>query len=185
MTERLRVVLDTNVFVSAFLSRSPTSPTRELIQRWLAGEFTLLISDTLLDELAEKLVERGIEQERVITFLATLISLAEYVDVPAEAVYPVITADPDDDYVLACAVVAGADYLVSYDPHFKPLGELYRGVKIVKALPFLWAVRSEGGPNPAAPEGESSAVQSPKDEDIPPVGDANKTGGSECPTTFL
>jgi predicted nucleic acid-binding protein len=49
VTKRLRAVLDTNVFVSAFLSRSPTSPTREVIQRWLADEFTLLISDALLD----------------------------------------------------------------------------------------------------------------------------------------
>jgi putative PIN family toxin of toxin-antitoxin system len=137
-------VLDTNVFVSAFLSRSPTSPTRELIQRWLAGEFTLLISDALLDELAEKLVERGIEQEQVITFLAMLNSLAEYVEVPTEAVQPVITADPDDDHILACAVVARADYLVSYDPHFAPLNGSYQGVIIGKALPFLWAVRDAG-----------------------------------------
>ena len=42
MTERLRAVLDTNVFVSAFLSRNPTSPTREIVQRWQAGEFVLL-----------------------------------------------------------------------------------------------------------------------------------------------
>jgi putative PIN family toxin of toxin-antitoxin system len=133
--------LDTNVFVSAFLSRSITSPTRELIQRWLADEFTLLISDALLDEIAEKLIERGIQQEKVLAFLATLSSLAEYVEVPAEAVQPVIIADPDDDHILACAVVAGADYLVSYDPHFAQLGGIHQGIKIVKALPFLWAVR--------------------------------------------
>ncbi|MFP4436255.1 MAG: putative toxin-antitoxin system toxin component, PIN family [Chloroflexaceae bacterium] len=154
MTKRLRAVLDTNVFVSAFLSRSPTSPTRELIERWMRNEFTLLISDILLEELAEKLIEHGIDQEQVITFLATLSSLAEHVDVPDEAVQPVITADPDDDYVLACAVVAGADYLVSYDPHFQPLGEEYQGIKIVKALPFLWTVRRAVGTAPAAPDAE-------------------------------
>ena len=33
MTERLRAVFDTNVFVAAFLSRNPTSPTKELIER--------------------------------------------------------------------------------------------------------------------------------------------------------
>lgn len=154
MTKRLRAVLDTNVFVSAFLSRSPTSLTRELIERWMKNEFILLISDMLLEELAKKLVERGIDQEQVITFLATLSSLAEHVDVPTEAVQPVITADPDDDHVLACAVVAGADYLVSYDPHFQPLGEEYQGIKIVKALPFLWAVRSAAGIAPAAPDAE-------------------------------
>lgn len=61
MTERLRVVLDTNVIVSAFLSRNPTSPTQEIIRRWQADEFTLLVSDAIVDELAEKLIEKGID----------------------------------------------------------------------------------------------------------------------------
>jgi putative PIN family toxin of toxin-antitoxin system len=57
VTDRLRAVLDTNVFVSAFLSRNPTSPTKELIHRWEEEEFTLLVSDALLEEIAEKLKE--------------------------------------------------------------------------------------------------------------------------------
>ena len=40
----LRAVLDTNVFVAAYLSRNPNSPTREIIDRWLRGEFDLLYS---------------------------------------------------------------------------------------------------------------------------------------------
>jgi putative PIN family toxin of toxin-antitoxin system len=137
----LRAVLDTNVFVSAFLSRSPTSPTQELIRRWQDGEFTLVVSDALLDELAETLLQRGIATQRVIEFLAILQRLAEWVDVPAEAVQPVIHQDPDDDHILACAVTARADYLVTCDPHFEAAGAEYQGVKITRALPFLWAVR--------------------------------------------
>jgi predicted nucleic acid-binding protein len=34
VTEQLRAVFDTNVFVSALLSRNPTSPTQELMRRW-------------------------------------------------------------------------------------------------------------------------------------------------------
>jgi putative PIN family toxin of toxin-antitoxin system len=145
-TEQLRAVLDTNVFVSAFLSCNPTSPTKELIRRWEEEEFILLVSDALLEEVAEKLVERGIEQERVIDFLTLIGRLAEWVNVPPEAVSPVIVGDPDDDHILACAVVGKADYLVSYDPHFEPLGEEYQGIKITKALPFLWAVRGDCPP---------------------------------------
>lgn len=154
MTRRLRAVLDTNVFVSAFLSRSPTSPTRELIQRWLAGEFILLVSDAMLEELADTLIDRGIEQEQVITLLATLTRLAEQIVVPADAVQPVITADPDDDHILACAVVGQADYLVSYDPHFAPLGAEYQGIRIGKARPFLWAVRGDTPPDAPGGDGE-------------------------------
>ena len=146
MTERLRVVLDTNVFVSAFLSRNPTSPTQELIQRWLNDEYILLVCDALVDEVIEKLAEREIDQERIIELVQLLDRLAEWVDVPPEAVSPVVQADPDDDVILACAVLGETDYLVTYDPHFDPLGGEYKGVKITKALPFLWAVRGDRSP---------------------------------------
>ena len=106
----------------------------------------MLVSDALVDELAEKLVERGIAQERVIEFLALLGRLAVWVDVPDEAVRPVIEADPDDDLILACAVVGRADYLVTYDSHFDMLDGEHEGVRITRALPFLEAVR--GGKPP-------------------------------------
>lgn len=148
MTEQLRAVFDTNVFVSAFLSRNPTSPTQELIRRWQADEFILLICDALLDEIIEKLLEKGIEQEQVIEFLALVEQLAEWVDIPTDAIEAIVVNDPDDNVIVACAVVGQADYLVSYDPHFGPLGDTYQGVKITKALSFLWAVRGDTSPQP-------------------------------------
>lgn len=102
--------------------------------------------DALLEEIAEKLIERGIEPESIIEFLALLERLAEWVDVPAEVVTAVIAADLDDDPMVACAVIGEADYLVSYDPHFDVLGGEYQSVKITKALPFLWAIRGDTPP---------------------------------------
>ena len=146
MTERLRAVFDTNVFVSALLSRNPTSPTQELMWRWRNEEFILLVSQALLLELVGKLQERGIGQDQIQELLATIARLAEWVDVPPEAVVPVVTADPDDDQILACATVGGASYLVTYDPHFDVLEGMYRGIEITKALPFLWKVRGDQPP---------------------------------------
>lgn len=143
MTDRLRAVLDTNVFLSAFLSRNPTSPTKEILQRWQAGEFVLLVSDALIEELAEKLLERRISPDQVTEFLTVLAGLAEWIVVPDDAIRPVIPEDPDDDSILACAVVGKADYLVTYDAHFEPLGEKHAGVRITKALPFLRALRGD------------------------------------------
>lgn len=143
MTEKLKVVLDTNVYVSAFLSRNPTSPTQEIIRRWQAEEFILLVCDALFEEIAEKLIERGIEQERIIEFLALLERLAKWVEIPIEMATSVITADPDDDSILACALVGEANYLVTYDPHFDVLAGEYQGIKITKALPFLWTLRGD------------------------------------------
>lgn len=143
MTDRLRAVFDTNVFISAFLSRNPSSPTQELIRRWMANEYDLLVSDALIDELATKLQEKGIADERIAEFMALLSKLAERIDVTPEAVVSAIIQDPDDDAILACAVVGAADYLVTYDPHFDVLGGSYQGIEIVKALPFLWALRGD------------------------------------------
>lgn len=129
--------------MSAFLSRNPTSPTQELIQRWKSGEFDLLVSDALIDELAEKLQHKGISDSRIAEFLALLGRLAHWIEVPPEAVDAEIPGDADDDAILACAVTGKADYLVTYDPHFDILGGSYQGIRIVKALPFLWRLRAE------------------------------------------
>ncbi|MBK7200360.1 MAG: putative toxin-antitoxin system toxin component, PIN family [Anaerolineae bacterium] len=146
MTKGLRAVFDTNVFVSAYLSRNPTSPTQELINRWLASEFTLLVCDAIVDEFIEKLTVRGIAREDIEAFVSLLDSMAEWVPVPQQAIVRTVPADTDDDVIVACAVVGGADFLVTYDPHFEPLGDSHKGIKIVKALPFLWAVRGDQPP---------------------------------------
>lgn len=143
MTDRLRAVFDTNIFVSAFLSQNPSSPTQELIRRWRDGEFTLLVSDALVDELTEKLLERRISEDRMTELLTLLIRLAEWVDVPAGAIQPVVKDDPDDDSILACAVVGKADFLVTYDAHFDSLEGAFGDVQITKALPFLWVLRRD------------------------------------------
>ena len=61
MTKSIRVVIDTNVFVSAALSKNPSSSTREILERWKQGEFILLICMALAEEIAEKLLDHSIE----------------------------------------------------------------------------------------------------------------------------
>ena len=151
MTERLRAVLDTNVFVSAFLSRNPSSPTREILHRWQAEEFVLLTADVLVDEIAEKLLASRIQPTRILELVTLLVRLAEWIEVPKEVIRPVVLQDPEDDPVIACAVVGRADYLVTYDAHFDPLEGRYGDIRITKALPFLWALRGDRQPD----EGDS------------------------------
>lgn len=143
--KKLRAVFDTNVFVSAVLTRNPESPTRELLERWAEDEFGLVICNPLSDELIEKLVEREVTVATIARLLAPLTRYAEWIEIPPDSIERVLS-DADDDVVLACAVVGGADYLVTYDPHFDSLNGEYRGVKIVKALPFLWIVRGDTPP---------------------------------------
>lgn len=143
MTEPTRAVLDTNVFVSASLSKSANSPTRELLERWKRGEFQLITCKQVAKELIEKLKERGIAREDVVMLASALIHSAEWIEVVSDNIEPLLS-DPDDDVVLACAVIGGANFLVTYDPHFDPLNGEYRGVKILKAIPFLEILRKAG-----------------------------------------
>ena len=86
MTERLRAVLDTNVFVSAALSKNANSPTRELLERWERDEFILLICEVLYDEIIEKLVAREVLPLTIAQQAALLRALAEWIEVPPAAV---------------------------------------------------------------------------------------------------
>lgn len=140
MTKKIRAVLDTNIFVSAALSKNVNSPTRETLERWKRGEFVLLICTPLAEEIIEKLLDHRVDEEKVGVLVETLANWAEWVEVPAEKIEALLS-DPDDNVIVACAVEGKANYLVTYDPHFDSLNDEYRGVKIVKAIPFLEALR--------------------------------------------
>lgn len=142
MTKPIRAVLDTNVFVAAALSKNPSSPTREVIDRWKRSEFVLLICASLAEEIVEKLLDHSIDVEKIGVLVETLANLAEWVEIPTEKIEALLS-DSDDNVVVACAVEGEANYLVTYDPHFDSLHGNYRGIKIVKTIPFLEVLRNE------------------------------------------
>lgn len=130
----MRVVLDTNIVISALLWGG--LPYR-LLQLAVAGEIEVLTSPALLAELADVL-ERTHLASRIASqnmspgqLLAQYQSLAR--NVTPQSVPVVIAADPDDDQVLACAVEGHADLIVSGDRHLHSLGGKYSGISIVRA----------------------------------------------------
>ncbi|MBX7233915.1 MAG: putative toxin-antitoxin system toxin component, PIN family [Caldilineales bacterium] len=139
----LRAVLDTNVPIAAHLSHNPHSPTIELLVRWRGGQFIQLYSDDMLVELAEKFQTRNIAPDAANRYLADLITLGEFVIVSPEQVPDMITADPDDNAILACAFIGRASHIVTYDPHFDALGGAYQGIPILDGLHFLYVVRGD------------------------------------------
>jgi putative PIN family toxin of toxin-antitoxin system len=136
-------VLNANVYVAAYLSRNPRSPNKELFQRWHAREFVLLVSRVILEEIVEKLDALGIDQRLTVELISHIMADAEYINVTTKDVQRVIADDPDDDHILACAVVGRADYLVTYDPHFDCLGGEYEGIQILDGLHFLYVIRGD------------------------------------------
>lgn len=110
--------------------------------RWKNGEFTLVICDQIAKELAETLAERGIGLDTIEEQLTALARAAEWVIVPNESIENLLS-DSDDNVIVACAVKGKANYLVTYDPHFNSLNGEYKGVKILKAIPFLEVLRED------------------------------------------
>ncbi|MFQ5771364.1 MAG: putative toxin-antitoxin system toxin component, PIN family [bacterium] len=136
-----RVVLDTNVFIAAFLSRNLKSPNRELIQRWLKGDFILLTSSRLTIEIIEKLKKKKIQPLQILRVVTNLAFLAENIELDSKDIKRIVQKDPDDDMIIACAVKGAAQYIITYDPHILELGTTIQGIKITEPLPFLFDLR--------------------------------------------
>jgi putative PIN family toxin of toxin-antitoxin system len=113
----VRAVLDPNVLVSAAISAA--GPPRQIVTAWVDGRFELIASPALLAELRAVLARpkfrRWISAAVAREFVDGLADDALIIDDPPalEGVSP----DPDDDYLIALARAAGADYLVSGDRH--------------------------------------------------------------------
>ncbi|HEV7175475.1 MAG TPA: putative toxin-antitoxin system toxin component, PIN family [Solirubrobacteraceae bacterium] len=117
----MRAVLDPNVLVSAAIS--PTGQPRQILTAWIEQRFELIASPALLDELADVLARpkfrRYITVAVATEFIDGLATDATIVADPPEL--PGVSPDPDDDYLVALARAAGADYLVSGDRHLLDL----------------------------------------------------------------
>lgn len=120
----MRAVCDPNVLIAALFSRSGTPA--QLVSRWLAGEFELVVSEALIAELERALsypkVRRRISEDEAGAFVRLLrqaVPLAADPEAPARR-----SADSGDDYLLALAEQERA-VLVSGDQHVLTLaGEL-------------------------------------------------------------
>ncbi len=127
----MRLVLDTNVLVS---SLTGTAAPRKLVDAARAEVFTLCTSDTLLAEL-ERVLSRATFARRLQAAGLTARGLVEDLRALALVVSPphvprVVANDPDDDHVLACAIVASADAIVSGDRDLIDL-HAYQGIPIL------------------------------------------------------
>ena len=135
-----RAVLDTNVMLVSQKTASEQSPNAEIIRRWKEYEFTLLIIDDLLQEYAEKLIEKGVEPAMRRMLLRDLILLSERVPITFFHLrhYPV---DPDDTPFLLAALNGNATHLVTYDQHLEDVGIFYPEFITCRPLIFLQDLR--------------------------------------------
>jgi putative PIN family toxin of toxin-antitoxin system len=139
----MRVVLDTNVIVSAYLPE-PGVPAK-IVAAWRAGAFDLLVSAALLAEYAGvlgyvRIRERHRMTSQQIELEVKAIEQDGLLVEPGE-VRRVVADDPDDDQVLACAAAGRANYIVSGDRHLLSLHE-YLGIRILRPAAFVALLES-------------------------------------------
>lgn len=131
--------MDTNVLVSYLLHPDTHSPYAQIVRAGLAGRFTWLIPAEILAELSQAIkgkpyLARHIPDEAVEAFIALLEEVAEPLPT-LEISIPAVTRDPDDDYLLAYALVYQADYLVTGDRDLLILDGV-EGLRIVTPREF-------------------------------------------------
>jgi putative PIN family toxin of toxin-antitoxin system len=136
----VRVVADTNTIVSALLWRG--SPHR-LIAAMEDYPIAFFTSRVLLAEFADVLSRRKLAKAVRATGKTVAQLVAEYqgfVTVVAPAsIRRTVTNDADDDHVLACALAAQADWIVSGDAHLLNL-KRYQGMRILNAAEAVRAL---------------------------------------------
>ena len=127
-----RVVIDTNVMVSAFLGGG----LETIIVAWTAGKFSLIVSNQVVSEYLEVLSRPRfkITHDELDNFAALILIKAEFV-LPEESIHAV-EADPSDNKYIEAAVAGQADYIVSGDKHLLDLKE-YKGIFIITPRAFL------------------------------------------------
>ena len=131
---KAKVVIDTNVFVSALLK--PQSKERYIYKLALNRQIQLFVSQPMLAELARvvdypKFDINPLDKE---TFLKNVCRVASFIEPKRQIT--IIKADPPDNRFLECAVEVRADYIITGDTHLESLKK-YSETKIVSPCEFL------------------------------------------------
>jgi len=140
-------VLDSNALASSFIGEDkPVSTPGELVRRWRAKSFTLVVSEHILAELADTFTDPYFARRLAAAAIGeALDSLRLDATVqPITVAVAGIAAHAEDDVVLATALSAQAEYLVTGD---KPLLEriAYRGTLLRSPRQFLDVLNQQRG----------------------------------------
>ena len=142
----MRVLLDANVLISYLLTPAQHSAITHITEAAVTGEFQLLVPEELLEEVRETIrahehLARRISLEAMRSFVDLVLEIAEVIPRITEPI-PSLTRDPEDDYLIAYALVGQADYLVTGDRDLLVL-EYVEPVKILTPSAFWELISSE------------------------------------------
>jgi len=128
----IKVVLDTNVFISAFFWKGAPY---QIFKRILEGAILNFVSPQILEELKERLLDKfKLPPEKVREFLEIIIF-------NSQIIYPkkklnIVKEDPPDNKIIECALEAQASFVISGDKHLLEIKK-YKGIEIVSPRDLL------------------------------------------------
>jgi putative PIN family toxin of toxin-antitoxin system len=132
----VRLVIDTNVLVSALLS--VTSLPARLVVLWQAGRFDLLTAAEQLEELGRVTRYPKIRERLAPAVAGRLVNDLRALAIMLNALPAVeVSPDPDDNYLLAMAMAGSADFLVTGDKRDLLGIGTHAGTKIISVRDFL------------------------------------------------
>ena len=129
----MKIVLDTNVFISGVFF---SGPPYQILKAWREGRISLLISDEIFEEYQRvgELLSNNFPKVDPGPFLELLANTTELV-VPKRLQKPVCEY-PDDDKFFACALAGKSKIIISGDKHLLKVSG-HKGIKVFNPLKFV------------------------------------------------
>ena len=129
----MKVILDTNVFVSGVFFSGP--PYR-ILEAWRDGKIQLVMSREILDEyrrVGESLAEQfpNIELQPMLELITTNAELFSVQNLPEP-----VCKDPDDDKFLACALASKCKVIISGDKNLLKVSG-FHGIRVIRPRDFV------------------------------------------------
>ena len=129
----MRVILDTNVFISGIFFSGPPS---KILKAWADQKFHLVFSQQILDEYQR--VSEDLSSKFPSIDIAPIIELITihglFIDTHGYTLP--VCEDPDDNKFIECAIAGNCEIIVSGDKHLLKLSE-FRGIAILNPKKFV------------------------------------------------
>lgn len=132
----VRVVIDTNIIISAALSEEGNPA--QIFEHMLLEQIENFITDEIIEEVINVFKRPKISKlinENDVEFMIDNYKQSSKKVHPKDKL-EVVKEDPDDNKFIECAVEAGAEYIISGDPHLLNL-KTYKNIKIVSPAEFV------------------------------------------------
>ena len=131
----MNIVLDSNVILQVAFTQKPL---RIVWDKLLSGAYTLCVTEDILYEYQEKVIDCFHNEQLANLLINTLLNCDYVKRVEAYFRYNLIQSDPDDNKFVDCALACNARYIVTEDSHFNVLKEnTYPRVDVVNLMEFI------------------------------------------------